>query len=316
MGFGHSLSDSDHFEDEALEKRRRRERKERCSRSISVSPPPIFREKYDPEEREAWRAKKVEKQKIEQSHRRTSSRSPPPMFREEYDPVEWIRNDKHTDYRNYMFKGKRVDVFDYSIDKKWYKCRVTEIGTVNNGHVGRVKVHYDGFNPKYDEWLDLDSEHLARIFTHTTRDIPLSDPNSDSDNSDDETHESRPTDSHLPVIGQWRQRFEVEMRLDIYDRSMSAWYQGRVKELGTEDNGYAGKVKVHYDGYVERYDEWLNCNSKYLAPIFKHTQNGNAMAMDPSMVEISGGSDAWEDDLKSDHDEDDHDSEEEDESCS
>merc|ERR1719242_227423 len=204
--FGHSLSDSDHFEDGALEKRRRRARQKCGSRSDSVSPPPIFREKYDPEQRAAWRAKKLERQKLEQSRRRTSSRSPPPMFRDEYDPVEWVRDDVHKNWQNYMFPGKRVDVFDHSMDKKWYKGRVTTIGTSDNGQTGKVKVHYDGFNPKYDEWLNIHSEHLARIFTHTTRDVPLH--TMDSADSDQDSSD-RPLIDMRRERDQWRERFEV-----------------------------------------------------------------------------------------------------------
>merc|ERR550525_252020 len=179
------------------------------------------------------------------------------------------------------------------MDKKWYKGHGTTIGRSDNGQLGKVKVHYDGFNPKYDEWFNINSEHLARIFTHTHRDVPLHVHTLDSDDSDRDSSD-RPLIDMSRERDQWRERFEVDLRLDIYDRSMSAWYQGRVIVLGTEDNGYTGKVKVHYDGYVERYDEWLNCNSQYLAPIFKHTQHeGNVVVMDPSLFETSGGSDAW-----------------------
>merc|ERR1719242_1146657 len=293
--FGHSLSDSDHFEDEALEKRRRRKRKDRGSRSVSVSPPPIFRDKYDPEEREIWRAKKLEKQKMEQSHHRTSSRSPPPMFRDDYDPEEWMRNDKHIAWRNYLLKGKRVDVFDHSMDKKWYKGRVTEVGTANNGRSGYVKVHYDGFNPKYDEWLCVYSEHLARIFTHTMRDPrhdPMPEPNSDG--SDDE--ESHVFDVSLEDE-QWRALILLGHRLDIYDRMMDAWYKGRVIEMGTEDNGHVGEVKVTYDGYASQYDEWLTCDSPYLAPICKHTMREmNSLAVDTDKGDVESDHDSPDED--------------------
>ena len=63
-----------------------------------------------------------------------------------------------------------------------------------------------------------------------------------------------------------------DRELDIYDRAMSAWYAGVVVELGSEDNGHKGEVKVHYTGYAPQYDEWLPVDSEFLAPIHLYSK--------------------------------------------
>ena len=52
-------------------------------------------------------------------------------------------------------KGGKVMVLSQS--KNWRACTIVDSDAM------RVKIHYDGFNPAYDEWLERDSPRIRRI---------------------------------------------------------------------------------------------------------------------------------------------------------
>lgn len=53
----------------------------------------------------------------------------------------------------------RLDVYDVK-DKKWREVHVVDIKAKNNEKA--IKIHYKGFNARYDEWIDIIKE-AARI---------------------------------------------------------------------------------------------------------------------------------------------------------
>ena len=70
---------------------------------------------------------------------------------------------------------------------------------------------------------------------------------------------------------EWRKNVPRDFDVDIYDKSMNSWYKGQVVEIGTGD--HEGEVKVHYEGYAPKYDEWHNpLTSDYIAPLHTHTE--------------------------------------------
>lgn len=61
-----------------------------------------------------------------------------------------------------IFKvNNRVDVYDVK-DKIWREATVVEVFPGASVPCGSVKVHYKGFNDKYDTWIDCIKES-ARI---------------------------------------------------------------------------------------------------------------------------------------------------------
>ena len=41
-------------------------------------------------------------------------------------------------------------------DSLFYKCKVVQV------QKNQIKIHYQGWNKKYDEWVSLDSDRLSR----------------------------------------------------------------------------------------------------------------------------------------------------------
>ena len=71
---------------------------------------------------------------------------------------------------------------------------------------------------------------------------------------------------------EWCLKRIYQRKLDIYDREVSAWYAGVVEEMGSENKGHKGEVKVHYSGYHPKYDEWLPVDSQFVAPIHLYSK--------------------------------------------
>jgi hypothetical protein len=66
---------------------------------------------------------------------------------------------------NHVFQvGQRIEIFDRDPSmKKWLPGCVVEL------REGEVKVHFDGFAAKFDEWLPVDSIHISPFGQHTKR---------------------------------------------------------------------------------------------------------------------------------------------------
>eukprot|EP01084_Bolivina_argentea_P071066 129247_1 len=62
--------------------------------------------------------------------------------------------------------GDKLDVFD---KKKWYSSEVIDIKKEENKII-EVKIHYDGYSENYDEYLQIDSQRMATLNTHTAPD--------------------------------------------------------------------------------------------------------------------------------------------------
>lgn len=92
-----------------------------------------------------------------------------PLFSDSNDS-----NSRSVNWRHYILNnvGVPILVFDRSMDR-WYKAKVIEVDSEDNDHEGEVKVTYDGFSSKYDEWLPLDSEYITLWKSHQNQpDIP------------------------------------------------------------------------------------------------------------------------------------------------
>lgn len=92
---------------------------------------------------------------------------------------------------------------------------------VVEGRVQRIFVHYKGYPPKYDEWLEVSSPRIAPLHTHTN--LP-------------------PTNYDIrPRIGSL---------VDAQD-TLGDWCVGRIQDFNPVHRMYL----VHYVGWSPRYDE-------------------------------------------------------------
>ncbi|XP_011428049.3 PHD finger protein 20-like protein 1 isoform X3 [Magallana gigas] len=60
-------------------------------------------------------------------------------------------------------KGERLEAMDFS--SKWYSAKIVEIDEEER----MVMIHFDGWNQRYDEWIEMDSEKLRPKTRHSTR---------------------------------------------------------------------------------------------------------------------------------------------------
>jgi hypothetical protein len=56
--------------------------------------------------------------------------------------------------------GDRIDAQD--IHGKWYPSEIMDLSLL------KVKVRYDGWSSKWDEWIDLDSGRIAEVYSHSS----------------------------------------------------------------------------------------------------------------------------------------------------
>jgi len=105
----------------------------------------------------------------------------------------------------------------------------------------KIKVHYKGWKKKFDEWMDLtDEKNLPRVrpFHSVTKRVVFPHPR-----------------VLYPKIG---------ARIDCLD-ACDKWYPSTVVEV----NRYL--LKVHYDGWSESFDEWIDRDSYRIAPLHSVT---------------------------------------------
>jgi len=128
----------------------------------------------------------------------------------------------------YLYKW--LDVKDEI--NKWCEAQVVGL----NKKKGTIKVHYKGWKAKFDEWLDpvKDASRLAKLHTHTDRPFP-----------------------GLPDTFEFKKGRVVDMR-DIIDK----WYPAEIVDVKLKTK----LVKVHYDGWGSKHDEWVSFDSYRLAP--------------------------------------------------
>ncbi|XP_062603197.1 PHD finger protein 20-like protein 1 isoform X2 [Saccostrea cucullata] len=60
-------------------------------------------------------------------------------------------------------KGERLEAMDFS--SKWYSAKIVEIDEEEK----MVMIHFDGWNQRYDEWIEMDSEKLRPKTRHSSR---------------------------------------------------------------------------------------------------------------------------------------------------
>eukprot|EP00466_Bigelowiella_natans_P002038 jgi/Bigna1/90373/estExt_fgenesh1_pg.C_680074 len=121
----------------------------------------------------------------------------------------------------------------------WIEAQVVNI------QEGRVQVHFKGYSSEWDEWYESNSQGLAKLHTHTkpicTRDTELG------------------TDVKIDL--------PIGKDLDVMDTT-DEWVPAKV----VATDGKYDQVKVRYDGWESKYDEWIRTDSYRLAVAGRHTK--------------------------------------------
>eukprot|EP00941_MAST-03F_sp_MAST-3F-sp1_P002994 g2994.t1 len=122
------------------------------------------------------------------------------------------------------FVGKECDVLEADrIKCYWCPAEIIEIDRERR----RVKIWFTNWSHKFDEWLPFDSDRLAKRGTHFFYD------------------EGRP------------RKFKVGQRIEVFDEhpTQQKFSEAEVVELDKH------RVKVHFKGFVAKWDEWLSVDS-------------------------------------------------------
>mgnify|MGYP006088524281 CR=1 FL=1 len=83
------------------------------------------------------------------------------------DDDVWPRDlidEQNENFRDFELNSK-VDAKDK--DGKWFAGTVVDLKANDDEELIEVKIHFDRFNPKWDEWYDVDSPKLKPLFTIT-----------------------------------------------------------------------------------------------------------------------------------------------------
>ena len=148
---------------------------------------------------------------------------------------ETMEVERETDDIGPLFVNRWVDCQDSY--HKWYEAQIVEIDRENKN---RYKVHYKGWKTRFDEWIDVskDGERIRVLHTFTPQGKKFSG--------------------------------DIELRkgikCDVLD-STDKWYQAQVIEHDKINN----YVKFHYTLWSSSYDEWINCDSYRIAPLYTKT---------------------------------------------
>jgi len=81
------------------------------------------------------------------------------------------------------------------------------------------------------------------------------------------------------ILKQWRvnQSFKINNRVDVLD-TYNEWREARVVDKNSS------QIKVHYKGFTERWDEWINSNSDRIAEIGSKSTAFGVGKSDPSRM--------------------------------
>eukprot|EP01084_Bolivina_argentea_P132673 234132_1 len=63
--------------------------------------------------------------------------------------------------------GEKIDVYDDEYTNQWHVCTIIEYNNDN------IKIHYDGYDEQYEEWINKTSKRIAPYNTHTLNYIEL-----------------------------------------------------------------------------------------------------------------------------------------------
>eukprot|EP01084_Bolivina_argentea_P249926 418543_1 len=134
-----------------------------------------------------------------------------------------------------------IDCCDFH--SKWYEAQIIEISKASNKH---IKVHYKGWNSKFDTWIDLNNEtdfnHVCQLHTHT----PI------------------PYKKHTLLS------YKIGTKCDCLD-STDKWYSASIVEISSNNK----LLKIHYNAWDSKYDEWINKDSYRISPLHTNTQDNN-----------------------------------------
>jgi hypothetical protein len=121
--------------------------------------------------------------------------------------------------------------------------------------VVKIRVHYKGWKSTYDEWLMVAEEGQEGHETTKTGDVDR----------------IGLLHSHTKPMGR-RYDFEFVPGLSLDTRdTRDVWCVGKIQSVSPIRDSTDKMLRVSYDGWAAKYDEWINSDSYRFAPLYTHT---------------------------------------------
>lgn len=166
--------------------------------------------------------------------------------------------------------GMKLEAIDPENNSLFCVCSIVDV----RGY--RLKLTFDGYSRDYDFWVNADSLDIFPAGWCQKTNRILQPPNGyDSDFSwikylseKQATPAPRHLFKHLSVTSN-ENKFEIGMSLEADDLKKS----GKVCVASVTDK-IDNRILVHFDGWDERYDYWVDIHSPYIHHIDWHHENG------------------------------------------
>ena len=185
-----------------------------------------------------------------------------------------------SDYMNSIEEGDRHDVLDvYKSSKTGATARRWRKANIVRTNGPKVLVNFEGWSSEYNVWIDLGKEptRIARIGEHTS---------SDQQPKKSNTAHSGDVLSVLRVDDECYGKDEYRSKQT--NEITFTWRLAKVIEV--QD----GSVKLHFDGWHSRWDEWFELNGERLMTVEEYAslekkETGGGRDGDGSTITGSSG---------------------------
>ena len=144
-------------------------------------------------------------------------------------------------WRKFLNIGDKVDTKDSSTKKryisKWFEGEI--VAKIDN----RYKIHFHGWKPRFDEWVECNSEKIMPLYTHTTK---------------------------------WRQQLKIGDKLEVlkqHNDNVEKWHLAEILELEGDN---PSNTNILVKTYSSKYPNvWYKLWSRYITKKNTHISKGD-----------------------------------------
>ncbi|XP_066145941.1 lethal(3)malignant brain tumor-like protein 3 isoform X1 [Euwallacea fornicatus] len=202
-------------------------------------------------------------------------RTPPSYTEETFNWLQYLRVTKSTAAPKHLFvnrsgqaicpNGFRIGMKLEAVDKKNYSLIC--VATVRDMMYNRILVHFDGWDDIYDYWAEPTSPYIHPVGWCDRYGHDLTPP-SDYATPETFTWEAylKETKSVAAPVRAFKQRpicgFKRGMRLECVDKRVP-----HLIRVATVDDVKDHQIRIHFDGWPDRYSYWVDDDSPDIHPI-------------------------------------------------
>ncbi|XP_058249623.1 lethal(3)malignant brain tumor-like protein 3 isoform X2 [Hemibagrus wyckioides] len=181
--------------------------------------------------------------------------------------------------------GFRVGMKLEAVDKK--NPSLVCVSSIRDMVDSRLLIHFDGWDESYDYWCDVTSPYIHPVGWCQENGRTLATPpgSCDAENFSWERYLEETSSLAAPARSfkaKPHHSFQVNMKLEAVD--MRNPVMVRVATVVDRDEH---RVKIHFDGWTDEYDYWLDADSPDIHPAGWCTKTGHALQLPISLEDTS-----------------------------